>query len=320
MMKKIVLIAPYFGTLPKRSFQLTLDSCRSNDTINWIIFTDDESKYDYPENVKVIYQNWTDFSQFIKSAVHKKIQVEPILDDPYKLTDYKPLYGDLFQKYISDYDFWGYTDISDVIYGNLRKYFLEEDLTRFEKINFLGHLTLFKNNQEINERYKIPTNGERNIADILTKSENFAFDEQGQNSIHEIYRDNKFSFKRLDEMIADISPLRFAFQLSKFDKNYNQYYEPFTQKIFSYENGKLLEWQISPQKIVTSREVGYVHFQKRKLQSMMNSKQSSFLITPYGFIDYQNIDRSFIQKNAPRKIYMPFFKLKWRALLKRIRK
>ena len=54
-------------------------------------------------------------------------------------------------------------------------------------------------------------------------------------------------------------------------------------------------------------EVEQSQFQKRKLQSMMNSKQSSFLITPYGFIDYQNIDRSFIQKNAPRKIYMPFF-------------
>lgn len=320
MMKKIVLIAPFFGKLPKESFQLTLNSCKFNETIDWIIFTDDETKYDYPKNVKVVYQTWPGFAKLIKFSLNKKFHIEAILKDPYKLNDYKPLYGDLFPEYIRDYDFWGYTDISDVIYGNLRKFLVEKDLAQFEKINFLGHFTLFKNDRELNQRYSLPLDEGGSITEILKSTDNYAFDEFRKGSIHKIYIDNGFPFKRLDEMVADISPLRFAFQLSKFDDNYNQYYESFTKKIFSFKEGELLEWQLLTNSNVTYKEVGYVHFQKRKLKSKINLNQNSFLMTPYGFTDYQHIDVSVIKNNAPRKIYLPFFKLKWRALLKKLKK
>lgn len=319
-MKSIGLIVPYFGTLPKQRFQLTLESCKRNNTIDWILITDDKTDYKYPKNVKVVYQTWAEFVQFVKDNIYRRLRIKVEIDRPYKLTDYKPLYGDLFQRYLSAYDFWGYTDISDIIYGNLRKYFVESDLEQFEKLNFLGHLTIFKNTKEVNERYKLPMNGNISIEDILSSPENFAFDESQRDSIHRIYLDNNFPFKRIDEMVADVSPLRFAFQLSKFDNNYQQYYEPFIETIFSYEQGSLFEWQIKNNNYIISKEIGYMHFQKRMLNSKIKTYNGSFIITPYGFIDQQNIDLKLIKKSSPRKIYIPFFKLKWRALLKKIKK
>ena len=54
-MFSIVFICPYFGKLPKGQFPLWLKSCENNPTIDWIIFTDDRTRYNYPKNVKVTY-------------------------------------------------------------------------------------------------------------------------------------------------------------------------------------------------------------------------------------------------------------------------
>lgn len=320
-MKKIALIAPYFGTLPKEWFQIILESCRNNSSIDWILFTDDLTAYDYPENVKVFHQSWEEFSEALKLKTSKKLGVDPVLDTPYKLNDYKALYGDLLQEYLRDYDFWGYTDIADVIYGNIRNFITEEDLEKNDKLNFLGHFTLFRNTDEVNQRYKLPLQNKPNIFEVLSHPRNFAFDD-ATNGIHQIYIEHNFPFKRGDNLVADISPLRYSFQLSMFDKSYQQYYEKFTRKIFSYdENGKILEWQISGHSEITAREIGYIHFQKRKMESFIDDDlgQYPFLITPRGFIEYQSINDELIKKYTPRKIYFPFFKLKWKALTTRIR-
>lgn len=50
-MYKICLIIPYFGEF-KNYFQLFLNSCANNPTINWLIFTDSDQAYFYPDNVK----------------------------------------------------------------------------------------------------------------------------------------------------------------------------------------------------------------------------------------------------------------------------
>lgn len=49
-MKKTIII-PYYGKFPD-FFQLFLNSCKWNKGFNWLIFTDNEDKYIYPDNVK----------------------------------------------------------------------------------------------------------------------------------------------------------------------------------------------------------------------------------------------------------------------------
>ncbi|WP_333562533.1 DUF6625 family protein, partial [Lactobacillus amylovorus] len=45
-MKKGAFIIPYFGHF-NNYFQLFLNSCKYNSNYDWIIFTDDRTKYDY---------------------------------------------------------------------------------------------------------------------------------------------------------------------------------------------------------------------------------------------------------------------------------
>ena len=83
-MKSICYIVPYFGKLPS-GFQLWLMSCKMNPTIDWLIFTDDKTEYDYPENVKVNYCTFDD----IRKRFQKHFDFPIVLDRGWKLCDYK---------------------------------------------------------------------------------------------------------------------------------------------------------------------------------------------------------------------------------------
>lgn len=48
-----VFILPYYGKFPNY-FQLFLNSCGSNPEYDWLIFTDDHTAYDYPDNVPAV--------------------------------------------------------------------------------------------------------------------------------------------------------------------------------------------------------------------------------------------------------------------------
>lgn len=66
-----------------------------------------------------------------------------------KLCDLRPIYGEIFRKYLVGYDYWGYGDI-DVIYGNLSKYLEQAQFSRADIISFRkgwlsGSLTLCRN-------------------------------------------------------------------------------------------------------------------------------------------------------------------------------
>lgn len=119
-MYKIIYINLYFGSLPN-NFQLYLKSCKYNSTVDWLIFTDDNTEYDYPENVKVKYTSFDKISKLIA----RNFDYDIVLDRPYKLCAYRPAYGQIFKDYIKEYDFWGYCDF-DMLWGDIRKFYTDE--------------------------------------------------------------------------------------------------------------------------------------------------------------------------------------------------
>ena len=81
-MKKIVLINCYFGAFPNY-FPLFLKSCQQNDTVDFLIFTD--NRYDrLPRNVKLIPATFGE----IRNRIQAKFDFEIVLDQPDKLCDY----------------------------------------------------------------------------------------------------------------------------------------------------------------------------------------------------------------------------------------
>ena len=140
----VALILPYFGTLPNY-FPLWLKSAGYNPDFTFMLFTDcDMSGYNVPDNVKVIPMTLDG----VRKLIAPHLDFEFVLDTPYKLCDYKPMYGLIFQDWLKGYDFWGFCD-PDVIWGNLNNYVTDELLDRFGRLYINGHFQLLRNTEDV---------------------------------------------------------------------------------------------------------------------------------------------------------------------------
>lgn len=306
MRKRIVLINAYFGKLPCW-MNLWLKSCEKNKTINWLLITDDRQKYSYPANVKVIYMTLEEMKNLIDERLHIKNKIK----NPYKLCDFKPTYGIVFQEYIKEFDFWGHCDI-DLIFGDLRKYLTEDILNKYTKILKRGHLTLYKNDSIANDYYKLAIN----YIEILEDENNRVFDEWSgivkvldQNNIPQYH----------DEFIADIMPKRKKFLTTKSNN--------FSYQVFFWENGKIYRQYIENH-VNKREEFAYIHFQKRKFsnENIDPNIKDSFFIGPDGFKVYHELvekkeyrelnkdDIFYILKNifdrVKRKVVSTYYKIR----------
>lgn len=305
-----VLICPYFGKLPNY-FEYVLKSCEYNKKINWILITDDKRKFNYPKNVRVIYMEFYEF----RNLIQKNFEFMISLKTPYKLCDYKPIYGYVMRNYIKEYEYWGHCDI-DCFFGDLFKFIEEPMKLGVDKIGYLGHLTLYKNRQDINERFKLPLKG-KNFKDVFTTDEILVFDESfTELSMNTIYEHYGFEMYK-KPIFADISCLYYDFRLYKYNEKFSYKLERRTNRVFIWEEGKV--W--SEIKDGEKEEFGYVHFQKRSI-SIPESKIESrikFLLRPNEIcLDY-NIDKEL--KIKYRKLfYKPYFNQKIKAIKFRLRR
>ena len=87
-MKSVVLILPYFGKLPD-IFPLFLKTAEKNPDIQFLIITDSKELVNSSKNITIVYQTFSEFKKLIESRLGQKISLE----NPYKLCDYKPIYG-----------------------------------------------------------------------------------------------------------------------------------------------------------------------------------------------------------------------------------
>lgn len=149
----IIVLITYFGKFPWY-FPYFLHSCKFNSTIDFVIFSDNESKYELPVNVKIINMSFEE----IKILASKKLGLQINIGFPYKLCDFKPAYGLIFEDYTKGYRFWGQSDI-DIIFGNLRIFFTPELFANTDFINVrhdytTGCFTLSRNNSIMNSFFK----------------------------------------------------------------------------------------------------------------------------------------------------------------------
>lgn len=142
----VALILPYYGKLPNY-FPLWLKSAGSNENFTFMIFSDEDfSCYDIPKNVRVNYMTFDE----LKSHIAPHLDFEFVLSTPYKLCDYKPLYGLIFHDWLKGYDFWGHVD-PDIIWGNMNRFITDDMLTKYDRLYRNGHLVIYRNNDVVNE-------------------------------------------------------------------------------------------------------------------------------------------------------------------------
>lgn len=172
-LSSIVFLICWHGDYPWY-FPYFLHSCHYNPTIDFLIFTDNQTSLRHlPANVRIIPYSIEQF----KTDVTKSLGFEVAVESGYKLCDFKPAYGSIFQDYIKDYDFWGYCDI-DVIFGNIRAFMTDELLNEYDIISarhdyLTGCFTLYRNNPYMRELFK----QSKDYRKVFTESRNFFFDE-----------------------------------------------------------------------------------------------------------------------------------------------
>lgn len=286
-MKKIGIVIPYYGKFPNY-FNLFLKSCEKNPTIDWLIFTDIEEKYDYPSNVHRIKMTFDE----LKKRFQSKFDFKIALDSPYKLCDYKVMTGYLFDDYLEGYDFWGYSDI-DMLFGDIRKFLPDNRLEQYDKIGHLGHLTLYKNTEEINTLFMNPIYGKERYKEVLSSNNHFSFDEWFQVNINDIFIDQKkkiwFCNDFFDVEAFEENFRRITMEVSYDDLQGRKWIMEKKASFASWEDGKVYQWVYEDKKW-KKKEYMYVHFQKRKMEVCIEpNKVDKFLCVPNQFVPYCDV-------------------------------
>lgn len=245
-MYSIAYIIPYFGKLPK-GFELWLLTCEANPTIDWILFTDDETQYNYPKNVKVNYIEYEQFKKRIKNHFNFSV----VIDRPWKLCEFKSAYGEIFKQELKKYDFWGHCDI-DLLWGDIRKFITDNILEKYEKIGFQGHSILYKNTPEVNGRYKTIVPQKVDYREIFSSKEGHCFDENGMCEIYDYlgipyFRETNF---------AHLDRFHNSFFLGHLpvEEDYKN-----KRQVFIWKKGKIIRYYLDKQEVKTE-EFMYLHF------------------------------------------------------------
>ena len=286
-MKKIGIVVPYYGKFPNY-FALFLRSCENNPTIDWIVFTDIMEVFEYPKNVLRVQMTFQELKKWFQS----KFDFPIVLDSPYKLCDYKVMTGYLFNEYLKDYDYWGYSD-ADMLFGDIRKFLPDNKLEQYDKIGHLGHFTLYRNTEEINTLFMKRIYGHERYKEVLTSSAHFAFDEWFGININDIFINQKkrvwFFNDFFDVEAYEENFHRVMLELDCVDISKRRWSVEKRASFASWEDGHVYQW-LENGDGWAKKEWMYVHFQKRKMEVCLPyNKATRFLCVPNQFIPYSDI-------------------------------
>lgn len=266
MCPSICIVLCYYGTFPN-TFQLYLDSCAFNSTINWLLVTDEENlqrKYTVPQNLTVLNMELKD----VEKLASKKMGFDVCIPTPYKLCDYKVAYGLIFEDYLKEYEWWGYGDC-DVVYGDLRKFFTSERIEKYDKIYPLGHLSILKNNDACKRAFLLSAPKTYDARSVYSQPNTVGFDEH--NGINMKMFENGMKVDLTNDFVDRSTFFKRFCTIDKKDIT-PYFYEPWVDKVrfiknrkrqlFVWKNGHAYQYYVKNNKIC-SKELCYIHYRCR---------------------------------------------------------
>ena len=317
-MKKAVFIIPYFGKLP-HYFSMWSKTAKKNLEYDFWIITDDNTVASISENIRIVFMSFAELAE----KVQKKFPFTLGLNSPRKLCDFKPTYGYIFEDEIKEYLYWGYCDI-DVVLGDLSGCIPIED--GYDKLFIHGHMTLFKNNYEMNRLFMKQIDFPETYREILSDTANHIFDEPSDGLNINLIAQKSQVNTYFDYKIADINPYSFLFKRSLYDyssaskRNRSARTENIIKQIFYWNDGKLYRYALNNADALVVEEFRYFHFQKRNMQVEDIAECHSFLVVPNRIIPFDGeITKELGDKyTKDQLIYPQYFRLKWRNLKKKL--
>ena len=301
---KIKIISPYFGTFPPY-FALFLRSCAINREVEFHIFTDQSDLPPCPQNVVVHELPFSALAALMQKKLGLQERSLRVLS-PYKLCDYRPAYGVIFEDYLQDADFWGFCDV-DLIFGRIFDILSLEEVGKSERVLTQGHLTLYRNSPRMNRLFEQPLPGGIAFRRAIEIKEPCFFDEifmpaicRAQGVVQ--YGENRF---------ADILPQYGGFVMARLCTLQNE-----DGQRFYWQQGRL--WREYDKGGQTLRdELMYLHLQKRPLpyREIAPDYSGKLYITPQGFFCEEEYSAACEQPDDRQRA--AYQKKRWRALTPR---
>lgn len=188
MNARFLVILIYFGEFP-RTWPLTLETIRRNRAVDWLVITDQH--VEASANVRVLHSTLDQMRLRFSSA----LGLDVALNHPYKLCDFRPAFGAIFEPEVGAYEYWGYCD-ADVVFGNLDEVLFRASEAGYDKIFQRGHLSLIRNIPAMNSLFRSTPESAARSEEVFANPQNFLFDEGGgfydilANANVSVYEDN----------------------------------------------------------------------------------------------------------------------------------
>lgn len=311
-MTSIAFIIPYFGKLPDY-LPVWLASCAQNPSIDFYLFTDDIRDFSPPKNVHVIPMTFDE----AKALLQQQFDFPICLNRPYKLCDYKPVYGAAFSKWLKNYDFWGHCDV-DIIWGNIRHFFTEERLHKYDRLLWQGHCSIYRNSEYMNLAFKtLDRKGCQDWRIVYSKDPVCAFDEYGEHcggGLSLIMERNGIAMYKewvFADLCVGLDRFQCAYTENQFytteEDSRSCYFERTTEGVYLIyrKNGELRR-----------KEMMYVHFQKRKLNlrcDFHNDGSEAYLLLPPGIV--KSIEAPLSDVKAKRQLRCNNTRILWSGII-----
>lgn len=291
---KISIIIPFFSKTIPPYLRLYLKSVELNPKLEVLFFTNlDFDHLNPPTNLKIFKMELSD----INSLIETKLNLQVELKDAYKLCDYKPTYGLLFEDYIQHSNYWGFGDI-DLIYGNLKKYppFTNNifDIISFRKDWISGSLTYFRNNDFNNNLFKKSKHWKKVLKDI---DQYYGFDEisfckNGENGFMSLKQGKTF-----EELNTNVESFT---EVVKTETSISTHFETLAKEsisksmLLSYKDRGIFIYTSGNSDFQKGREFPYYHFISEKNNGKFEYPKwkeipDEFYISQYGF--HKNLDK-----------------------------
>ena len=170
--ENICMISVWFGPWPAY-LDFFLKTCTANHSIDWIIISDQHRPDTSAGNIAFRKLSVMEFAD----AASEKLGFEISIQDPYKLCDFKPALGYIFEDMLTTYQYWGYCDM-DIIFGEILEHIrpsIEEkpDIISGYPDFLSGPFCLYRNAPAVNSLFK---NGV-DYRSVLQDPSHMAFDE-----------------------------------------------------------------------------------------------------------------------------------------------
>lgn len=273
-MTQLITICCYFGTLPEH-FPEFMRSVAMNPTVDFLLVTDCEVTCP-PKNMRVYQCSLAELKERLQVVAGFPI----VLDRPYKLCDFKPIWGPAFREMIEEYDFWGHCDM-DLIFGDIRAFLSDDIFEKYDKIYQLGHLLYYRNTEEVTLRYRL--DGGMGYREAFTSPQIVAFDEIA--GMGNIYQKHSFpAWYALDYADITYGKVRFTRSLFHVPAELHEEFN-YEKQLFYWEDGRVFRAYLKDGQILRD-EFNYIHFSRRKMtRNGLPAEARSYFITNRGLFE-----------------------------------